>query len=246
MKKLFGKIAATMFGLFTVCAPICAGGVPTYSGTIYIHNKPVFYFGGSKGWKNEPGIAEEVPYGIVRAKDAKKEAEEGEGVIPIYTVSEISGGYGDMGKEQRGFWKTGEEKKEQYEFYQSSFVAVGEHRMQVCHGCVCTNEDGSQHIEKLKYLAEIREGERGNERIVYARNTDKKGNLIAGYDKVLFKISYFKSKVGVPDFLNDTKDKLYSGYFIKREDGSTVGKVKGIYLPLDIIVMLVLHGDIKI
>lgn len=67
------------------------------------------------------------------------------------------------------------------------------------------------------------------------------------YDKVLFKIEYFsKSERKLNYFLDDNEDTGFAGYYIKRQDDSIVGKVTGRYFPLEVVLYLVLIGEIKI
>lgn len=107
------------------------------------------------------------------------------------------------------------------------------------------NDPEGPSIHSTKFLAAIhKDNER--DRTVYARNKDKDGKLVKGYSKILFKTSYFKSSDGVLDFTNDSKDKLFSGYYIKRADDTIAAKVVGSYFPIDLVVMLVLNGDLKI
>lgn len=233
MKKLFSKIAATVLGLFTFCAPIHAS-----LGSVYIGNELAFKLFGVKKWDKTPAGPEQIPYIISDFRSGEEEE--------IYTVSEISGGYDNIQKEERALWQRGKGQCEKLEVYKSKFLKSEEHDMLISRSNLYNYPDGSSSLKGTKFLARIREGKNERERIVYARNIDEDGNFIKGYKKILFKISYFKSQRGVVDFLSDTKDKLYSGYYIKRADNSIVGKVIGSYFPIDLIVMLVLKGDIEI
>lgn len=235
MKKLFSKIAATVLGLFTFCAPIHAS-----LGSVYLggEEEPSFKLFGVKKWDKTPSGPEQIPYVISDFRSGEEKE--------IYTISEVPGGYDNIKDEKRALWQKGKGQAKKVEIYEATFGRVGEHEMSISRSNLYNHPDGSSVRKGLKYVAKIREGKTPRERIVYARNTDEEGNFIKGYDRILFKISYFTNKRGKVDFLNDTKDKLYSGYYIKTADGTTVGEVVGSYFPIDLLAMLVLKGDIEI
>ncbi len=227
MKKLFGKIAAAMFGLFTFCAPIHAE-----VGTMYVGNEVAFKLFGVDRWEGKGADTTKlVPYVIADCRSGEDEL--------LYNIAELPGGYDHINIEERAFWKRGAEKDKRYLFYKFKFA-----EMLVSRSFMHNDPEGPS-IHSTKFLAAIhKDNER--DRTVYARNKDKDGKLVKGYSKILFKTSYFKSSDGVLDFTNDSKDKLFSGYYIKRADDTIAAKVVGSYFPIDLVVMLVLNGDLKI
>lgn len=227
MKKLFGKIAAAMFGLLTFCAPIHAE-----LGTMYVGNEVAFKLFGVDKWVGEEADTTDlVPYVISDFRSGEEEE--------LYSIAERSGGYDHINIEERALWKKGAENDKKFLIYKFKF-ANGLISRSVRH-----NDPQGPSVHNTRFLAAIhKENER--DRTVYARNKDKDGNFVKGYSKILFKTSYFKSDRRPNEFPNDSKDKFFSGYYIKRADGSIAAKVIGDYFPIDLVAMLVLNGDLKI
>lgn len=231
MKKLFSKIAAVMLGLFTVCSPIYA-----IAGELYIGNEKAF----------ELWCTKKDTRFILKGMKNGEEDPDKKHVLEIEDAN--------IGLEKQMHWlyksgaisriKKGEEEgiREEYYHFKCSNNTMFDASMSI--GIKeSTHKRGviRRQLGPVAKFFRTRDGK--NIREVYEYNPFK--DL---YDKVLFKIEYFsKSERKLNHFLDDEEEETgYAGYYIERLDDSVVGKVTGRYFPLEVVLYLVLIGEIKI
>lgn len=226
MKKLFSKIAAVMLGLFTVCSPIYAT-----AGELYIGNEKAF----------ELFSTEKDTCFILQGMNDGEEDPDKKYVLEIKDANIR------VEKQTHWLFKSGalmrmrkgvEEKyyhfqcpdNTMYDAVMSSEMNKSTHKRRTVR----------KQLDPVAKIFMSKDGK--NIREVYRYNPSKDI-----YDKLLFKIRYFsKYEEKLNYFLDDDEETGYAGYYIEKLDDSVVGKVTGRYFPLEVVLYLVLIGEIKI
>ena len=226
MKKLFSKIAAAMIGLFTVCAPIYAE-----VGRIYIGNRQAFSFCGTPEKKGSKKLSASrfLIKGNVNGKYVEHIFLIDDPNEPLYNQEILMYNTEDIPAVGKGI------NRKFYNYLCKKSVMTSQFR---CVKINCLGKPECVETEAVPIAEIVDAGRDGQDRIARAYNPNTRRN------EVLFKLEYYD--MGRRTLLNDYETRFHTGAYIKRQDGSIVGRIEGKYLPPCVVLYLVLIGAIKL
>lgn len=219
MKKLFSRAVVAMLSLFVGCSSTFA-----LVGQLYVGNENPFSLACTKN-----NVEEHV---IINNNTYEQYACNGENLFYSKGISK----YEFFKGSDRKYLIT-PQKMVTYQFFNRKDIMY--------RGFSYSAIDKETHERKtfrcdFEPVAKIfRTGECTREVYAISKGGDK-------FNKFLFKIEYYRApheSVALRDYEHK---KFYTGYYIKRYDGSIAGKVVGKYFPVQAIIYLVLSGELKI